>query len=137
MDLYAVMGEVGTALKTITGLRVESWGIKTVHVPAAVITLPEEIIFDQTYGRGSDKISDLLVFVMVGDARRDDSVKQLAAYCAGSGAKSVKAKVEAYAYTPSVCHSVVVTKCLFPDVTYAGAPYLAAEFHLDIIGPGA
>lgn len=135
MDLYAVMGEVGNALKTITGLRVAAWGAKTINVPAAVVALPDEILFDQTYGRGSDKISDLLVFVMVGDARRDDAVKTLAAYCAGSGAKSVKAKVEAYAYTTA--HTVVVTKCLFPDVTFAGAPYLAAEFHLDIIGLGA
>lgn len=135
MDLYAVMGEVGTALTGIAGLRVAKWGAKRVDVPAAVVTLPDEIIFDQTYGRGSDKIADLVVFVMVGDARRDDSVKQLAAYCAGSGAKSVKAKIEAYTYT--TLHTAVVTKCLFPDVTYAGNPYLAAEFHIDIIGLGA
>jgi hypothetical protein len=61
--------------------------------------------------------------------------KALAAYAAGSGPRSVKAAIEAHTYTS--CDTVRVTSADFTTATYAGTEYLAAIFHLDIVGRGA
>lgn len=135
MDLYAVAEEIRTTLATITGLRVPPWGIEAVQVPAALVTLPEQVDFDETYGRGKDRYPDLQVVILVGVPEERASLKALAAYVAGSGAKSVKAVLEARTWT--TCESVRAVSCDFPRATYAGTPYLAAAFHLDIIGRGA
>lgn len=135
MDLEAVSEEIRTALGGITGLRVPVWGVGEVQAPAAVVTLPESVDFDETYGRGKDRYPDLQVVVLVGSPEERASIKALAKYVAGSGAKSIKAVLEAYTWT--TCESVRVTGADFPRATFAGTPYLAAAFHLDIIGKGA
>lgn len=134
MDLYAVSEEIRIPLAAIA-LRLPPWGVEEVHPPAALVTLPERVDFDETYGRGKDRYPDLQVVVLIGAPEERASLKALAAYVAGSGAKSVKAVLEAYAWT--TCDSVRVASCDFPRATYAGTPYLAAAFHLDIIGRGA
>lgn len=135
MNLEAVAGELALALKTITGLRVPPWGVESISPPAAVIALPERIDYDGTYGRGSDRFPDLGVVVLVGQPEQRASRKAIAAYADGSGAKSVKAKLEAYTYT--TCDSVRVAWAEFDTARYAGTDYLAAIFHLDITGKGA
>lgn len=135
MNLEAVAGELSTALQTITGLRVPPWGVERINPPAAVIALPERIDYDATYGRGSDRFPDLPVIVLVGQPEQRASRKAIAAYADGSGAKSVKAKLEAFTYT--TCDSVRVAWSEFDTARYAGTDYLAAIFHLDITGKGA
>lgn len=136
MDLDAVSQEIRTALDTITGLRVPPWGAEQIQPPAAIVALPERIDFDETYGRGKDFYSDLSVVILVGAPEERASRKTLAAYCAGSGAGSVKAVLEAYVWT--TCESLTVRWCEFDlAATYAGVPHLAAVFHLDIVGRGA
>jgi hypothetical protein len=135
VDLDAVSEELRTALQTIAGLRCPPWGVEEVQPPAAVVTLPESVDFDETYGRGKDRYPDLQVVVLVGVPEERASRKTLAKYVAGSGAKSVKAVLEAYTWT--TCEVVTVLRVDFPRATYAGTPYLAAAFHLEIIGKGA
>ena len=135
MNLEEVAGELTLALKTITGLRVPPWGVESISPPAAVIALPERIDYDATYGRGSDRFPDLAVIVLVGQPEQRSARKTIAAYADGSGAKSVKAKLEAYTYTS--CDSVRVAWAEFDTARYAGTDYLAAIFHLDITGKGA
>jgi hypothetical protein len=136
VDLDAVSNEIRTALGGIVGLRTPPWGVEHVQPPAAVVALPERITYDETYGRGKDRIPDLEVVVLVGAPEDRASRRTIAAYAAGSGTKSVKAVLEAYAWT--TCESVRVTEAEFDGgATYAGLPLLAAIFHLDIIGKGA
>lgn len=135
MDLEDVSEEIRTALAGIAGLRRPPWGAEQVQVPAAIVGLPERINFDETYGRGKDQYEDLPVVILVGAPEERASRKALAAYADGSGARSVKAVLEAYAWT--TCDSLNVAWCEFPRVTYGDTPYLAAVFHLDIIGRGA
>jgi hypothetical protein len=136
VDLDALSVEIGTALATISGLRVPPWGVEQVQPPAAVVALPDRIDYDDTYGRGKDRIPDLPVVILVARPEARTSRKALAAYAAGSGAKSVKQVLEAYAWT--TCEVVTVNSCEFDqDATYAGVPLLAAIFHLDVIGTGA
>jgi hypothetical protein len=135
VDLYAIMGEVAAAVNSITGLRVANWGDRSVSPPAALVTLPDRIEFDQTYRRGSDVMTDLCVVIIVGQGVHRTGLRQLAAYCAGSGSKSIKQAVEAAAY--SAASMVTVTRCEFRPLDFAGTAYdIAATFYLTVVGPG-
>lgn len=136
MDLEVVSDEIRLALGGIAGLRRPPWGVEQVQPPAALVALPERVVFDETYGRGKDRYPDLPVVVLVGAPEERGSRKALAAYARGSGPKSVKAVLEAYTWT--TCEAVTVTSCDFEaGASFAGTPLLAAIFHLDIIGKGA
>lgn len=134
MDLAAVMDEVGDRLDTITGLRVYRYPPDNVQVPAAVVTYPESYMYDETYGRGTDRMT-LPVVVMVGKVSDRKSRDRLAAYVNGSGASSVKAVVEAG--DPTSYDTARVEKAEFDIVQMAGVDYVAATITIDIIGEGA
>ena len=134
MNLDDVIGELRAALDTIDGLRVAEWGAAKVSAPAAVVLPPERIEYGTTYGAGCDRYPDVWVMVLVDDPTNWRAFKELAPYCAGSGSSSVRAVVEGYAYTACDPQTVKVTEGEFDVVKYAGIPYLAAIFHIDITG---
>jgi hypothetical protein len=136
VDLEDVAEEIRGALVVIAGLRTPPWGVAKVQPPAAVVALPERVVFDETYGRGKDRYPDLPLVVLVGAPEARASRKALAAYADGSGPRSVKAVLEAHLWT--TCEVLTVTSVDFDaGATFAGTPLLAAIFHLDIIGRGA
>jgi hypothetical protein len=137
MELTGVVNEIRAALDTIAGLRVPAWGIQSITPPAALVLPPERIDYDDTYGRGKDRYPDLEVAILVGNPTTWQAMKELAPYANGSGAKSVKAVVEAYAFTTCDPASVRVAYAEFEVATYAGTPYLAAIFHIELTGTGA
>lgn len=133
MDLEAVTVELETALGGIASLRVATVGDKVVP-PAAFITYPATIEFDATYDRGSDTM-ELQAVVVVGRTVARETRSALAAYCAGSGAASVKAALESYAYTAA--EVVTVSHVDFDVQAVAGVDYMAAIFTINITGQGA
>lgn len=136
MDLFSVATEVGAALATITPrLRTYPYGTVKVEAPAAVFTLPDSIDYHQAYGTGAEKVTDAAVLVMVRDGVRRESFKSLAGYVRPTGGASVKAALEAYAWT--TCDTVTVTRVDFDILGMAGADYLTALFHIDIFGNGS
>lgn len=140
MDLFAVMTEVDTRLKTIPGLSVEmGWAGKLARVPAAVQYPPARLDFDLTYGRGTDQYSDLIVVVFVGRANNRQALKDITPYLAGSGTKSIKAKLDLSPTAPyTSCADLQVQWAdLDPTATIAGNTYMAALFHCKITGLGA
>ncbi|MFI6763871.1 hypothetical protein ACIBF5_32600 [Micromonospora sp. NPDC050417] len=134
MNVADIADEVRAALDTIEGLHVPEWGVKRASGETALVTLPEQIEYDTTYGRGTDRIPDLEVIILVPRPTTPEAVRAVAKYADGSGDHSVKAVVEAYAYT--ACDAVRVASAEFDVATYAGTEYLAALFHLDITGQG-
>lgn len=134
MNLATVMDEVGDRLATIAGLRVYRYPADNVAPPAAVVTYPEQIDYDGAYARGMDRVT-LPVVVLVGKVSDRASRDRVAAYCDGSGARSLKAALEAGTYT--ACDTVRVTGAEFDVVQMAGVDYLSAAFTLDIAGTGA
>lgn len=134
MDLAAVMDQVGDQLAAITGLRVYRYPSDSPQVPAAVVTYPAAYMYDETFGRGSDRIT-LPVIVLVGRVSDRASRNRIGAYVDGSGPKSVKQVVEAGTYT--AFDSVRVTGVEFDIVSVAAVEHLAATFSLDIAGTGA
>jgi hypothetical protein len=128
------MDQVTTRLDTIAGLRCFGYPPDSITPPAAIVTYPEEITFDSTYGRGADTVT-LPVIVAVGKVHDRATRNLVDAYLAGSGAASIKAVIEAGTYT--AFDSVRVIRAEFDIVTIGSGDYLAAVFDLDIIGDGA
>ncbi|MFI1195512.1 hypothetical protein ACH4T9_19955 [Micromonospora sp. NPDC020750] len=135
MNLGAVAEELRAALGVIEGLNVAEWGVKRVQSPAAVVSLPERVDYDATYGRGSDQLTDMAVLVLIARPTDPATLREVATYADGSGPRSVKAAIEAHTYTS--CDSVTVVSAEFERVSYADIEYLAAMFRLDITGRGA
>lgn len=134
MNLANVMDAVSTRIDTITGLRCHPYPPGSVTPPAGIVSYPERIDFDETYGRGMDRMSLPLVLVVgkVSDRAARDA---LGAYCNGSGAKSVKAVLESGTYT--AFDSLRVASIEFDVVSIGGVDYMAGLFTLDIAGSGA
>lgn len=134
MNLTDVVGELRAAVGTIAGLRVPAWGEQSITPPAALVLPPNRIEFGTTYGDTCDRYPDVWVLVLVPDPDDWRAYAQLAPYCDGSGASSVRAAIEGYAYTACDPQTVKVADAEFDVVKYAGIPYLAAVFHVDLTG---
>jgi len=98
MNLGEVMDAISTRLDSINGLRCFAYPVPTVTPPAAVVSYPDTVTFDETYARGMDRMS-LPVVVVVGRPTDRSTRDLLAAYCNGSGASSIKAVVESGTYS--------------------------------------
>ena len=134
MILGDVMDQIGDQLDTIEGLRAYRYPPDSVVVPAAIVTYPENVTYDETMRRGMDRYPDLSVIVMVGKVSDRASRDRISVYADGTGDKSIKTVVESGTYT--AFDSVRVTGIEFDIVSMAGVEYLAATFNLDIAGPG-
>jgi hypothetical protein len=134
MRLDDVMDQVATQLDTISGLRVTAFPADSVSPPAAIVSYPGTYTYDETYGRGMDRLS-LPVVVVVGKPYDRSTRDNLAGYCDGSGSSSVKAVLESGTYT--AFSTVRVESVEFDVLTIAGTDFMAALFTLDIAGTGA
>lgn len=133
-----MMTEIDTRLKTITGLRVAEFGMPaSIKPPMAVQYVPDRLNFDATYGRGMDDLEDHIIAVVVGMTSRRTALQTLAPYMAGSGAKSIKAKIDTFGGPYVSCSDVTVQWAEIDTPKIGGTDYLAALFHSKIIGPGA
>lgn len=134
MDLQAVMQQISDRLTTISGLRCFAYPPDNFEPPAAILVAPDSVTFDATYGRGSDELA-LPVLLLISKVDDRSAWKEIAAYCNGTGPKSVKAVVESGTYT--AFGLVRVADIEFDVVTWTGVDYLSAKFNLDIDGPGS
>lgn len=134
MDIKLVMNEIAARLATINGLQVFSYPASPVSPPAALLSYPASIDFDETYGRGMDRIRDLPLLIIEGRPTLIDTRDRIAAYTAGSGVRSVKAVLESGTYT--TFDEIRVASAEFDVVSIAAVDYLAAIFALDIAGQG-
>lgn len=134
MDLSDVADEIATVLGTISGLRVTGYPPPTVVPPAGIVSYPVAVTFDETYGRGMDRIRDWPVLVVVGKATDRTARDRIYDYAAATGASSVKAVLQAHTWTS--LDQLRVTEVEFDVVTIASVDYIAAMFHLDIAGRG-
>jgi hypothetical protein len=135
VNLNDVMDELASALAGVTGLRVFGYPPPTIVPPAGVVSYPEAIDYDQTYGRGMDKISKLPIIVIVGKANDKAARNTAAGWAAGSGSTSIKQALESHGY--SSCDDVSVTECGFDVISVGAIDYVATTFMLDIVGRGA
>jgi hypothetical protein len=135
MNLSDVADEISAQLDTIAGLRCFAYQPETINPPTAIVLnpVPGGIEYDQTYGRGMDRIT-LPLLLVVGAAANRSAQAAVRLYCDGSGASSVKAVLQAGTYASF--HTIRVTTGGVDGVTIGGQEYLAAFFDLDITGQG-
>ncbi len=135
MDLGKVMDELGDAVNAIPSLkgRVFRYPTESFKTPAAIVAYPDDYTFDGAYARGHDRMK-ISVWVVVGKASDRASRTNLAAYCAGSGTKSIKTAIETHTYTQAdVAH---VTGIEFDPFLSGDVIHISAEFSVDVVGPG-
>jgi hypothetical protein len=102
--------------------------------PAAIVSYPEKVDFDETYGRGMDRIPDWPVVVVVGKATDRTARTRIYQYAAATGSNSLKTVLQAHTW--AACDVLTVTSVEFDVVTIGAIDYIAALFHLDITGQG-
>jgi len=136
MDLAAVMDDIGDRLDTIDGLRVYRYPADNIAPPAAVVTYPESYSYDETYGRGTDRIT-LPVVIMVGKVSDRASRDRIAQWTNGSGPNSLKQILEVFPEAYTAFDTMRVTGAEFDIVSMGQVDYLTATFSLDISGTGA
>jgi hypothetical protein len=135
VNLGDVMDEVAAQLGWIPDLNVFAFPPDNLSPPAAWVAYPAGYIFDATYGRGMDRITDLGVVVVVGKVSDSSTRDLVSAYTDGAGARSVKAVLQAGSYT--AFDALRVTEVTFDVLTRGGTDYLGALFTLDIGGKGS
>lgn len=138
MNLADVMDEIGDRLDTIDGLRVFRYPPDGVPpVPAAIVTYPDSYTYDETYGRGMDRISSLPVVLLVGKVSDRTARDRITKYVDGSGPESVKAVLESGTHT--AFDILRVSSVEFDRITFGGTGnvFLSATLLLDIAGQGA
>ena len=128
----AVMDGLGVRLATITGLRVYDYQADNVSPPAAVVALPQSLDYDHTMARGTDRAT-FPVHVLVGKVSDRASRDALAAYLAASGAKSIKAAIEADKTLAGAAATTRVMSAAVSVMTVAAVEHLAATFQIDVI----
>lgn len=134
MNLASIMDAVATRLDTIEGLRVFAYPPATVQGGGgafAVVSYPEKINYDQTYGRGLTMVSGLEVVVAVGKPTDRTARDRATRYVSDQDPTSVKVALEA-APAPATWDDLRVVSCDFDVVTIAGIDYLAALFSIDV-----
>lgn len=137
MDVGRVMDEIAGRLRAVDGLegRVFEYPPPTVVPPAGIVTYPDKVEYDQTYGRGMDIIRGLEVLVVVGKANDRSARDRVAAYTNGDGPLSVKQAIET---KPHVSFDdLQVISAEFDVVSIAAVDYIAAVFSMDIAGQGS
>jgi hypothetical protein len=135
MNPNDVADELTARLDTIAGLRCFGYPPGSVTPPAGIVSYPERIEFDETYGRGMDRIPSWPIVVVVGRATDRTARKRIYDYAAATGPKSVKAVLEGGTYTSF--DTIRVVDCTFDVVPIAGIDYISALFTLDIAGDGS
>lgn len=134
MNLNDVADEIAAQLDTIAGLRVFGYPPPSVTPPAGIVSYPEAVAFDATYGRGMDRIADWPLMVVVGRATDRAAREGVYEYASGTGDNSVKAVIEGGTYTSLA--DVRVSHVEFDVVSIGAVPYIAAIFHLEIAAGG-
>lgn len=133
MIIADVMAELGRALRD-GGIRTYDFPPDQIYPPAAVIAFFDSINYDQTMGRGEDRMSVPVVLV-VGRADDRAAATELVKYADGSGPKSAKALLDDYPYT--TCDVVTVVSGEVDTIDVADVEYIAITFTVDVVGAGA
>lgn len=134
MILSDVMDEVARRLRGLEGVRAYEWPTNSVQSPAAVVLYPQRYDYDETYGRGTDRMT-LPVAVLVGRTTERSTRDILSALISGEGPKSLKAVLDGGGYDS--CDTVRVMNVEIDVMTMSGVDYWGAVCNLDVLGPGS
>lgn len=120
-----IRAAIGTALKTIPNLRVPDRITETIDPDAAHVRY-SGTLYDSSISRGSDDLAfTIQVFTSKASDRGQDALYE---YCDGSGARSIKAAIEADDTLGDVVNFAEVTEAKEPGrVTVGAADFYSVE----------
>lgn len=120
---------ISNNLQTIAGLRTSETVPDNPQPPIAIVS-PNAIQYDLTFQRGLD-LYNFVVMIVVGRASERQAQRTLDAFCAGTGASSVKAAIESDRTLTGLVNDLRVTSMRNYGSTLIGeTTYLAVEFEL-------
>lgn len=123
---------IATNLGTISGLRTSAWIPDQINPPIAIVK-PDSISFDRAMQRGMD-LMQFSVLAIVGRVDERSAQARLDAYCATTGASSIKAAIESDQTLGSAAFDVRVTEMRnYTSLPVGDVTYLAAEFAVEVI----
>ena len=132
MTVSELRAGIAANLATIPGLRTASYVPSSPKPPVAIV-LPSSITFDTTFGRGMDSY-EFTVLVMVGRVAERSSELALDAFCAPSGAGSIKTAIESDRTLGGKAFDLHVTGMRnYNQMQADEVTYLAAEFAVTVI----
>lgn len=134
LHLARVMDEAALALSQITGINVFAYPPASLTAPAGYLSYPDQIRYDQTYGRGQDDYIGLPIVLVVGVPTAKKTRDRVAAWSASDGPTSVKARMDAWQWT--TCDYLAVDTCEFDVEVIGGVEYLACMFKATVTGAG-
>ena len=119
---------LATQLGTIRGLRTAAVIPEDPKPPIAVVMAPTSISYDTAFNRGMDTYN-FTVMVIVGRVSDRTAQANIDAYCAGSGALSIKNAIASDPTLNGACQNARVTDMTnYGSVTIGDVDYLSAEF---------
>jgi hypothetical protein len=132
LNVGSVMDGLGVRLGTIANLNLYDYIPDSISVPAAVVGLPDPLVYDSTMARGSDQAT-FPVHLLVGKVSDRASRDALVLYMNGTGASSVKVAIEADVTLGGAAQSTRVTDVKAQTMAVGAIEYLAASFSIDVI----
>jgi hypothetical protein len=130
-DVATIRTGLATNLATISGLRTSAWVPDQINPPIAVIK-PETINYDTAFKRGLDTY-EFSVLVIVGRVDERSAQSRLDAYCASSGATSIKTAIESDRDLNGAISDLRVTEMRnYTSLPVGDVTYLAAEFVVQV-----
>lgn len=130
--MEAIIAAIATRLRTIQGLRVFDYMSDGIAPPTAIVSLPRQIDFDLTYGRGSDTLT-IPVLVLVAKVSDRASTTNLAKYLDLSGPTSIKEVIEA---DSDIGDFYVPRASNVGAYTFGAIDYLGATFDVQVTTQG-
>lgn len=132
LDLGAAMTGLADALSVLPGIDVYPYPPDVINPPAAVVALPDSIEYDETMGRGFDRM-EIPVLIILGRTDVEGSISAVSEYLSGEGAISVKDVLEA---DPTLGGAVSTLRVMSSETDYfpwGDILYLAAIFTVEIL----
>jgi hypothetical protein len=135
MDANAVAEEITARLRQFEprGYYIHPHPPEALTPPCLIVSYPKGIHYDETYGRGMDKIEDWEIVAAVSGVSLETSRKRILTLASG-GLGGVKAVLEAPGYTS--LDEIVVHDASFDAYEVAGVSYISCTWLVDIWGTG-
>jgi hypothetical protein len=134
MDVNAVADELTERLKQLgPEYYIHPNPPDAVTPPAVILSYPKSVDYDETYGRGMDKISDWEIVAVTGAVSLLTSRKRVMKLASG-GSGGLKALLELPGYESF--DDLRVSTASFDVFTMAGVDYISCTWLVDIWGTG-
>ena len=131
MSMTTLRTGLAANLATITGLRTSATVPDDPKPPVAVV-MPQRVIWDTSFARGLDQY-EFVVLVIVGRVDERTAQNTLDAYCAPTGAGSIKTAIERDKTLGGAANTLRVTEMRnYTAIQIAENTYLSAEFAVTV-----